>query len=104
MVSPEMTKGTAATAFSQVDSTGHGDRDRSADGARTGGTEEPLHEGTDDTDTLQDGDIGRAIDELENKEKSWFAYLKTRDFYIVLLLGYAKYSTRPLARHIYDIY
>ncbi|KAL5349825.1 hypothetical protein ACLOAV_004859 [Pseudogymnoascus australis] len=82
-----MTKGTAAIAISPVESTGHGDRDRSADGARTGGTEEPLHEDTDDTDTLQDEDIGRAIDELENKEKSWFAYLKTRDFYIVLLLG-----------------
>jgi len=35
---------------------------------------------------VKNDDIGHAIDELENK-KSWFAYLMTRDFYIVLVLG-----------------
>jgi hypothetical protein len=54
--------------------------------------------------TGENEEIGRAIDELENQEKSWFGYLKTRDFYIVLILGYAKYPLRPWARHIYDIY
>lgn len=29
----------------------------------------------------------RAFEQLETK-KSWFAYLKTRDFYIILVLGY----------------
>lgn len=31
--------------------------------------------------------IEKAIDELENREKSWYAYFKTKDFYIVLVLG-----------------
>ena len=99
MVSPEMTKETAGIGISPVGSTGHDDR--LVDSGRTGGTEEPLYDETDDTDTLPDEEIGRAIDELENQEKSWFAYLKTRDFYIVLILGYAKCS---IACHIYDIY
>ncbi|KFX95901.1 hypothetical protein V495_03924 [Pseudogymnoascus sp. VKM F-4514 (FW-929)] len=81
MVSPEMTKETAVVGISPVESTGHDDR--SINDGRTGGTEDPLHSETDDTDE----EIGRAIDELENKETSWFAYLKTKDFYIVLLLG-----------------
>lgn len=97
MVSPEMTKETAGIGISPVGSTGHDDR--SVNDGRTGGTDEPLHDETDDTDTLPDEEIGRAIDELENQEKSWFAYLKTRDFYIVLILGYAK-----MPCHIYDIY
>jgi hypothetical protein len=99
MVSPEMTKETAGISI-----TGHDDRP--VDGGRAAGTEEPLHVDSDsnDTDTLENEDIGRAIDELENQEKSWFAYLKTRDFYIVLILGYATHSVRPWARHIYDIY
>jgi hypothetical protein len=98
MVSPEMTKETAVVGISPVESTGHDDR--SINDGRTGGTEDPLHSETDDTDE----EIGRAIDELENKETSWFAYLKTKDFYIVLLLGYVIYPMRPSAHHTHDIY
>lgn len=90
MVSPELTK---EAAVSPVGGTGHDDR--SIYDGRTGGTEEPLHNESDDTDSPQNEEIGRAIDELENQEKSWFAYLKTRDFYIVLILGYAKYPIHP---------
>ena len=27
------------------------------------------------------------VDEIENDKEGWFAYLRTRNFYIVLLLG-----------------
>lgn len=101
MVSPEMTKETGGIGITPVGSTGHDDK--SVDGGRTDRTEEPLHNDSDDTDSPQSEDIGRAIDELENQEKSWFAYLKTKDFYIVLILGYAKYSMCPSAPRNYDI-
>jgi len=29
------------------------------------------------------------IEEIEDSKKGWFAYFKTRNFYIVLVLGYA---------------
>ncbi|KFY47293.1 hypothetical protein V494_00048 [Pseudogymnoascus sp. VKM F-4513 (FW-928)] len=80
-----MTKETGGMGISPVETTGHDDR--SVDDVRTDRTEEPLRDESIDTDAAQDQEIGRAIDELENKETSWFAYLKTRDFYIVLLLG-----------------
>lgn len=92
MVSPEMTKETAGIDISPVGSAGHDDRP--VDDGRAAATEQPLHDDSDDTDTPENEEIGRAIDELENQEKSWFGYLKTRDFYIVLILGYAKYSLR----------
>lgn len=101
MGSPEMT--TAGTGISPVGDTGRVDRSAVDDG-RTAEAEDPFHDETDGTDSLEDEEIGRAINELENQEKSWFAYLKTKEFYIVLILGYAKYSMRPSACHIYDIY
>lgn len=30
----------------------------------------------------------RTVEEIEESEKGWFAYFKTRNFYIVLLLGH----------------
>ncbi|OBT91588.1 hypothetical protein VE01_10409 [Pseudogymnoascus verrucosus] len=87
MVSPEMTKETAGIDISPVGSAGHDDR--RVDDGRAARTEEPLRDDSDsdETDTPENEEIGRAIDELENQEKSWFGYLKTRDFYIVLILG-----------------
>jgi hypothetical protein len=50
--------------------------------------EQRLSKDNDATGDVKNDDIGHAIDELENKnKKSWFAYLMTRDFYIVLVLG-----------------
>lgn len=47
--------------------------------------------GRNSQDTSTDDGIANAIDELETKGRAgkgaWFAYLKTRDFYIVLTLG-----------------
>lgn len=102
MVSPEMAKETGVIGVTPAWTTGHDDR--SVDGGRSDRTEEPLHDDSDDTDSPHSEEIGRAIDELENQEKSWFAYLKTKDFYIVLILGYVKYSFYPSARHNYGIY
>lgn len=62
-------------------------------------TQENPHDETHTAKEPRNEDIGRAIDELESKETSWFAYLKTRDFYIVLLLGYDIYPINPSARH-----
>lgn len=30
------------------------------------------------------------IEEIEEREKGWFAYFRTRNFYIVLVLGYIR--------------
>jgi solute carrier family 35 protein F1/2 len=32
--------------------------------------------------------LGQAIGALENKKTSWFAYLTTKEFWIVLAIGY----------------
>ncbi len=31
---------------------------------------------------------GRTVAEIEQSKRGWFAYLKTKNFYIVLVLGY----------------
>ena len=37
--------------------------------------------------------VGRTTaDEIEEGKEGWFSYLKTRNFYIVMLLGYAPYT------------
>ena len=30
---------------------------------------------------------GPSVEEIDNSRRGWFAYFKTRDFYIVLILG-----------------
>lgn len=35
------------------------------------------------------------VEEIEKGKKGWFAYLKTRNFYIVLVLGYDGPPCRP---------
>ena len=34
------------------------------------------------------------IEEIEESEQGWFAYFRTRNFYIVLVLGYAACTSR----------
>ena len=36
----------------------------------------------------------RTVEEIEESKKGWFAYFKTKDFYIVLLLGYVCHLSR----------
>jgi solute carrier family 35 protein F1/2 len=38
-------------------------------------------------DGIDRADLAHAIDEIESKKKSWYAYMLTRDFWIVLALG-----------------
>lgn len=38
--------------------------------------------------TLEDTAAVTTVEELQATKKGWFAYFKTRDFYIVLALGY----------------
>jgi hypothetical protein len=40
-------------------------------------------------DTVDELVLEQAIDALESKKTKWWAYLTTRDFWFVLLLGYA---------------
>ena len=58
---------------------GNGSNEVSVDEPRAGGSEEAV-----DAVVLE-----QAIDALESKKTKWWAYLTTRDFWIVLLLGYA---------------
>ena len=56
----------------------------------------------------------RTVDEIEESKEGWFAYFKTKDFYIVLVLGYVCHlsifwrlkgpdsSNFPLQRHIFS--
>ena len=48
-------------------------------------------------DGAEGGSAGENADEIQAGKAGWFAYLKTRNFYIVLLLGYsiAKFSILP---------
>lgn len=34
----------------------------------------------------------RTVEEIEGRKRGWFAYFKTKDFYIVLVLGYVGLS------------
>lgn len=43
---------------------------------------------TDSEDTIDPAALGQALDALEAKKTKWWAYLATRDFWIVLLIGY----------------
>ena len=48
-------------------------------------------------DSQENGaDQDRTIDDVREEKKGWFAYLKTRDFYILLALGYVLISFRHL--------
>ena len=31
----------------------------------------------------------QSVEEMDRKDTHWYAYFKTRDFYLILLLGYA---------------
>lgn len=44
---------------------------------------------------------GRTIEEFEESKRGWFAYFKTKDFYIVLMLGYVNISS-PVPRSCWD--
>ena len=39
-------------------------------------------------DRAESGSAGENADEIQASKAGWFAYLKTRNFYVVLLLGY----------------
>lgn len=53
--------------------------------------------------TETDDSTARAFEQLETKdEKSWFAYLRTRDFYIILVLGYEISTSIHFMRLISD--
>ncbi len=40
------------------------------------------------SDEAERESAGGNVDEIQASKRGWFAYFKTRDFYIVLLLGY----------------
>ena len=40
------------------------------------------------------GQPERTVEEIEGSKRGWFAYFKTKDFYIVLVLGYVITSDR----------
>lgn len=40
-------------------------------------------------DAWRGGEV--TVEEIDESEKGWFAYFKTRNFYIVLLLGYEQH-------------
>lgn len=44
------------------------------------------------TNTDGYGQPERTVEEIEGRKRGWFAYFKTRDFYIVLVLGYVPRS------------
>jgi hypothetical protein len=39
-------------------------------------------------DGVERVELAQAINEIEGKKKAWYAYLTTRDFWIVLLIGF----------------
>jgi solute carrier family 35 protein F1/2 len=57
------------------------------DGSNEVSVEEPIAGGS--GEAVDEVALGRAIDALESKKTKWWAYMATRDFWIVLLLGYA---------------
>lgn len=77
-----------------IENAGHGDTtvDDGLGVVETASADRDVKEGeprdvAGDTEGAQSEEIGKAIYELEKKKKSGFAYLTTKDFYIVLLLG-----------------
>ena len=44
------------------------------------------------TNTRGDGQPERTVEEVEGSKTGWFAYFKTKDFYLVLVLGYVSMS------------
>jgi len=52
----------------------------------------PVHGAPEVVDLPNGGDAWRSAEvtasEIDESKKGWFAYLQTRDFYLVLLLGY----------------
>ncbi len=52
----------------------------------------PIHGAPEVVDVYDGGETYRGgeitVEEIDESKKGWFAYFKTRDFYIVLLLGY----------------
>ena len=58
---------------------GNDSNEVSVDEPRAGGSEAAVDEVV----------LEQAIEALESKKTRWWAYMKTRDFWIVLLLGYA---------------
>jgi solute carrier family 35 protein F1/2 len=57
---------------------GNGSNEVSVEGQGLNGSEEAVDEGV----------LERGIEALEAKKTKWWAYLATRDFWFVLLLGY----------------
>jgi solute carrier family 35 protein F1/2 len=57
---------------------GNGSNKVSVEGQELNGSEE----------TVDEGVLERGIEALEAKKTKWWAYLATRDFWFVLLLGY----------------
>jgi hypothetical protein len=49
---------------------------------------QPMAKGQEDNDGYRAGFTGvHSLQEIERKKSGWFAYMKTRDFYVVLVLG-----------------
>jgi hypothetical protein len=46
------------------------------------------HHGTNATEGVERVELAHALQELEGKKKAWYAYLLTREFWAVLVLGY----------------
>lgn len=60
------------------------------DGSKTTSIEEQRATGS--QEAVDGVALERAIETLESKKTKWWAYLATRDFWIVLLIGYASYG------------
>ena len=74
---PTIGKNEVKTVFGAEDESGYGSPGRSDNSAIGHGAPE-----------LIETEGRTTVEEIEESKKGWFAYLKTRDFYIVLVLGY----------------
>lgn len=57
------------------------------DGGAPSGTSSPMIHGT--PNIIEDSATATAVEDVDESKKGWAAYFRTRDFYIVLVLGYA---------------
>lgn len=62
----------------------------------------PQHGAPELISVTNDGGYGqpeRTVDDIEGRKRGWFAYFKTKDFYIVLVLGYVVSFRRKWLYH-----
>lgn len=65
---------------------GNDERNDLREGSNELSSEEPRATGSEEA--IDGVALERAIDALESRKTKWWAYLATRDFWIVLLIGY----------------